>query len=45
MSRSAAKEAVRDLKKKQLKVIYRILTIACGAPPKPDEAVSFNPFF
>ena len=44
MSRSAAKEAVRDLKKKQLKVIYRILTIACGAPPKPDEEVSFNPF-
>ncbi|GAA5836839.1 hypothetical protein JCM5353_000466 [Sporobolomyces roseus] len=42
MSRSAAKEAVRDLKKKQLKVIYRILTIACGAPPKPDEEFTWE---
>ncbi|GAA6061593.1 hypothetical protein JCM10212_000901 [Sporobolomyces blumeae] len=40
--RSAAKEATRALKEDQLKVIYRILTISCGTPIKPDEEFTWE---
>ncbi|GAA6006338.1 hypothetical protein JCM11491_004919 [Sporobolomyces phaffii] len=42
IKRSVAKEDVRALKESQLKVIFRILTIACGAPPKPDEEFTWE---
>ncbi|GAA5899002.1 hypothetical protein JCM5296_006983 [Sporobolomyces johnsonii] len=37
MRKSENKEDVRALKEDQLKVVYRILTICCGTPHKPDE--------
>ncbi|GAA5931813.1 C1 family peptidase [Sporobolomyces koalae] len=42
MKRAAAKEDARVLKELQLKVVFRILTIACGAPPKPDEEFTWE---
>ncbi|GAA5851682.1 hypothetical protein JCM3766R1_000484 [Sporobolomyces carnicolor] len=42
MEPSAAKEDLRALKDKQMKVVFRILTIACGAPPKPDEEFTWE---
>ncbi|BGP13569.1 bleomycin hydrolase [Rhodosporidiobolus nylandii] len=37
MKKRAAISAARELKDDMLKEIYRILTITCGTPPKPDE--------
>ncbi|GAA5947182.1 hypothetical protein JCM3765_001561 [Sporobolomyces pararoseus] len=41
-SASAAKADARALKEDQMKVVFRILTIACGAPPKPDEEFTWE---
>ncbi|GAA5988678.1 hypothetical protein JCM11641_006501 [Rhodosporidiobolus odoratus] len=35
----AAMQQARNLKDEMLKEIYRILTITCGTPPKPDEKI------
>lgn len=38
-SKRDAIAAARDVKKVMLKQIFRILTICCGTPPKPDQPV------
>lgn len=37
--KSDALEAAREIKRGQMKEIYRTLAICCGTPPKPDEKV------
>ncbi|GAA5840448.1 hypothetical protein JCM11251_006563 [Rhodosporidiobolus azoricus] len=39
MKRRVALSEARKLKDGMLKVIYRVLTITCGTPPKPDETI------
>jgi hypothetical protein len=39
MSKRRSLLAAREAKDGMLKEIYRILTITCGTPPKPDEKV------
>ncbi|GAA5905653.1 hypothetical protein JCM6882_008738 [Rhodosporidiobolus microsporus] len=39
MKKRAALTEARKLKDEMLKVIYRVLTITCGTPPKPDETI------
>ncbi|GAA5904891.1 C1 family peptidase [Sporobolomyces salmoneus] len=42
MKHSDAMEDVRALKMEQMEVVFRVLTIACGAPPKPDEEFTWE---
>ncbi|BGO99973.1 bleomycin hydrolase [Rhodotorula toruloides] len=42
MSQSALVRAARQVKSGMMKEIYRILTICCGTPPKPDQEFTWE---